>query len=181
MNGTIRPALLAATFALVTSLSTGSAVHAQTTFAPFNAVDSISLPAGCTLDNPAQRSSLSTLTAMSGLIQNLGANPVSLTCALVRSGGLPRVSVIADVRPGSQPVRIRVVAADTSPSASASIPLLNASATSGAPNGRFQRITATFAQPLSDNFGVVLKVTLNQGDLLGRIVLRQQPTPNPLQ
>jgi hypothetical protein len=142
-------------------------------------VDAISLPAGCTLDNPAQRSSLSTLTAMSGLIQNLGQNPVSLTCPLVRTGGLPRVSVSVDVRPGRQPVQIRVVAADTS--TGPSVPLLNAGAVSGAPNGRFQRITATFAQPLSGNFGVVLRVTLNQGDFLGRILLRQRPNSDPRQ
>jgi hypothetical protein len=178
MNRSIRRALLewtVFTFALVGA--TGA--HAQTDLQPVRGVDAISLPAGCTLDNPAQRASLSTLTAMSGLIQNLGANPVNLTCALVRTGGLPRVSVSVDVRPGSQPVRIRVVAADTS--AGPSIPLVNAGAVSGPPNGRFQRITAAFGQALSDNFGVVLKVTLNQGDTLGRILLRQQPPSSPLQ
>jgi hypothetical protein len=173
-------AVVATMFVLAACFAGGSVARAQgTELVPARSgVDTILLPASCTLDNPAQRGNLSALTAQSGLIQNLGAAAVNLTCALVRTGGLPRVAVSIDVRPGSQPVRARVVAADTSTGNSVGLQTVNL--ISG-PGGRgFLRVTGAFPAPLSDNSGIVLRVTLGQGDTLGRILVSQRPDPNPL-
>jgi hypothetical protein len=169
-----------ATFALAASMSTSSLAHAQgTALVPFvPGTDAIFLPASCTLDNPAQRNNLSALTAGTGLIQNLGPGAVNVTCALVRTGGFPRVSVAIDVRPGRQPVRARLIAADTS--TGNSVGLQNVNLVSGPGGTGFQRITGAFPSALSDDFGVTLKVTLAPGDTLGRILLRQRANPNPL-
>ena len=75
-------------------------------------------------------------------MRNLGANPVNLTCALVRTGGL------------SEPRGLRDL---------------------GSCERRLPALAAVPPRPLPDNFGIVLRVTLNQEDTLGRIPLGQQP------
>jgi hypothetical protein len=163
---------IAVSLGLMASLTAGGFALAQG--AGEQRVNAIFLPAAsCTPDNPAQRASFGGLSANVGLIQNLSQTPINVSCALVRTGGLPAVSVTLDAIPGRDPVRARLVATATAGGASAQLQTANVSVNPG-PNGGFQRASAAIPVQLSDDFGLVLRITVNPGDTIGRILLTQR-------
>jgi hypothetical protein len=171
-----RRSLLTAAAALSISFGGSAVAHAQGT---------ITLPTTCVpIPDQGVVNTGGASVAGTGLIQNLGQGLLIVNCDIARAelgrsaNGTITIDALSqgvDPLSGRRILTARMMAAASRPIGglgATTFMFVNFS-TSARVRG-WQRITsAQFPLPIDDSFGVFLRVTLNRGDVLGRILFRE--------